>query len=297
MNMFHPVEVLNEWQTHTNRLQQHVAPPSEFFKLWSRAGGLSPEPELNLVRDEPELMVVLTTYNRPHAAAKVLGRLGKALRALGLEERTAVLVLHDACHSDYTAARLLAEAAASRCLWLDAQQRLGKVGFWKVHQTALFVARSWRPRRALYLQDDIDFDPDFLMRADKIWRATAHDPLRRVLHLFSSNDDEERGRWVHFTRSELPGVGCRLTSWFDLSAFLVDRTFFEMLDYRMIPIHPNRWKRKPEVSSGVGRQLTLRLFRRAHVYQAWPPLVRHGSQPSLMNPEARVLRPMDNWRD
>ncbi len=291
--MFHPVEMLNEWDTHTNRPRQDLH-PSELYGLWSRADGQAPEAELGRVSDEPELMVVVTTYGRPHAAAKVLSRLGNALRARGLEGRTALLVLHDACDGDYTAVRSLAQAAAARCLWLDARRRLGKPGFWKVHQTALLVARAWRPKRALYLQDDIDFEPDFLTRSDELWRATEHDPLRRVLHLFASQDDEEDGRWVSFARRELPGVGCRLTGWFDLSAFMVDRKFFELLDYRMVPIHPNRWKRKPEVSSGVGRQLTLRLFRRAHVYQAWPPLVRHGSQPSVMNPEARLRRPMDN---
>ena len=291
--MFHPIEMLNEWETHTNRLRNDIA-PSDFYDLWSRADGLAPEAELAMGRDEPELMVVVTTYNRPQAAAKLLSRLSDALRARGLEGRTALLVLHDACDRDYAEARALAQAAAPRCLWLDARQRLGKAGFWKMHQTALLIARAWRPQRALYLQDDIDFDPDFLTRTDELWRATDHDPLRRVLHLFASQDDEEEGRWVSFTRRDLRGAGCRLTSWFDLSAFIVDRRFFELLDYRMVPIHPNRWKRKPEVSSGVGRQLTLRLFRRAHVYQAWPPLVRHGSQPSVMNPEARLRRPMDN---
>lgn len=79
--------------------------------------------------------------------------------------------------------------------------------------------------------------------------------------------------------------------------FLVDRAFFELLDHRMVPIHRHRWKRQAGRSSGVGRQFTRRLFGRAHVYQAWPPLVVHGAAPNTMNPEARRARSLDNRSD
>jgi len=62
-------------------------------------------------------------------------------------------------------------------------------------------------------------------------------------------------------------------------------------------VHANRWTRRPATSSGVGRQFTRRLFGRAHVYQAWPPLVVHGTAPSTMNPEARLARSLDNRQD
>jgi hypothetical protein len=118
-----------------------------------------------------------------------------------------------------------------------------------------------------------------------------------VLYLFSSSDDEADGRWIEFRREELPGRECRLTNWLDLQAFLVDRPFFELLEYRLIPIHGNRWKRDPTLSSGVGRQLTVRLRGRGTVYQAWPPLVQHGSEPSVANREARQENDLDNRAD
>jgi len=204
-------------------------------------------------------------------------------------------VLHDACGRNYAAARDASRRVCPTQLWLDAHRRFGKAGFWKVHQTALSVAAAWRPQLALYLQDDVELEPDCLLRALELWRATAADPLRRVLYLFSSSDDEALGRWVRFERRA--HGSCRLTNWFDLQAFLVDRAFFELLGHRMVPVHPNRWLRGPRSSSGVGRQLTLRLFGRAHAYQAWPPLVVHGAAPSTMNPEARTLRTLDNRAD
>jgi hypothetical protein len=290
---FHPIELLFEWEIRTNRPRPRRECADELIERWrvhpASSAALAP---LEL---EPELMIVLTTFARPEAAARLLSDLAHAVERVGLTERSALLVLHDACGKDYTAAREVAEASSPRLLWLDARERFGKAGFWKVHQTALLCARAWQPRLALYLQDDVEFDAELLTRALELWRATERDRLRRVLYLFSSNDDEASGRWVHFERRD---VGpCRLTNWFDLQAFLVDRAFFELLDYRMVPIHENRWRRRPAQSSGVGRQFTRRLFERAHIYQSWPPLVVHGAAPSAMNPEARQLRSLDNRAD
>jgi hypothetical protein len=300
---FHPIELLHWWETRTNRARPREQSLTELTRAWSR-GGADAFPDASQAAwgagraeasNEPELMIVLTTYARPGGAARVLEQLQEALAAASLTEQAALLVLHDACGRDYGAVREGAAGVCSRLLWLDARQRFGKAGFWKMHQTALSVAAAWRPRLTLYLQDDIELEPDFVLRALELWRATAHDPLRRVLYLFSSSDDETHGRWIQFEREDRGS--CRLTNWFDLQAFLVDRAFFELLEYRMVPIHPNRWLRQPRLSSGVGQQLTVRLFGRAQVYQAWPPLVVHGAAPSTMNPEARALRTLDNRAD
>jgi hypothetical protein len=244
-----------------------------------------------------ELLVVLNTYDRPGPCRAQLERIREALQARGIRERTLLLVLHDACGQDYEPARRRATEVAGMCLWLDARERFGKARFWQAYQAAFSLARHYRPARALFLHDDVEFEADLLQRAEELWAATAGDPLRRVLYLFSSREDEADGRWIKFPRQDLPEQQCRLTNWLDLQAFLVDQAFFELLQYRLIPIHANRWKRNPTLSSGVGRQFTLRLRGRATVYQAWPPLVKHGSEPSVANPEARVANDLDNRED
>ena len=306
----HPVELLFEWETWKNRPRPRSECSTDLFTRWAVTLGELPLPATQTPRPEagqelahlaptlpspPELSIVLTTFARPAAAERLLASLYLALERARLTEHSALLVLHDACGRDYSRALSAARGLAPRVLWLDARTHFGKAEFWKVHQTALLVARAWQPRLSLYLQDDVEFEPDLLLRALEQWRATERDLLRRVLYLFSSSDDEHQGRWVHFQRRDA-GL-CRHTNWFDLQAFLVDRAFFELLDYRMVPIHPNRWKRRAAQSSGVGRQFTRRLFGRAHIYQAWPPLVVHGAAPSTMNPEARRQRTLDNRAD
>jgi hypothetical protein len=298
--MFHPIEILNEWATRSNRLVRPQLDRGGLMQLWHVAGQASGEAHAwdtvyaSGAPDAAKWLIVVTTYGRPSHAERLFVRLGAALRAAGAEGQASLLVLHDACGADYTLARQAASSIAARVVWLDARERFGKAGFWQIHQTALCIAQAWQPARALYLQDDVDFEESLISRIDAIWAATEDDPLRRVLYLFSSREDEACGRWTHFPRRELPEAHCRLTNWFDLQAFVADAEFFALLQHAMVPIHRNRWRRRPEMSSGVGRQLTLRLRQRAHVYQAWPPLVRHGGDPSTMNPEARGVRALDN---
>lgn len=292
--MYHPIELFHEWATRHNVASPRPLDDQRVLEPWCEVSSSSPAPIIPELASPPELMVVLMTYARPDACAKVLTALERAIAHRDQRARTALLVVRDACEQDYAVARARAGAVAHTRVWLDARRRLGKAEFWRAYQAAMLVAQRWRPTRALFLHDDVEFGEDMLDDADALWEATADDPLRRVLYLFSSSKDEENGRWVHFPRRDLPDKCCRWTNWFDLQAFMVDLEFFELLSYRMIPIHPNRWRRKPTTSSGVGRQLTLRLRERANIYQAWPPLVSHGAEPSIANPEARAAADLDN---
>ncbi len=240
-----------------------------------------------------DLLVALTTYNRPASVERILSALPDLFANAGRPLRVHVVVLEDAGGAPYDAARRIArERLGDRLTWLEAHERLGKRGYWKAYQTLFLVARLLRPAHALFLQDDLLFPPTLLADCYARFEALAGDPRRRVLYLFVGDDDEPEGRWIRFRRREA-GSGARLTQWFDLQAFFVDRAFFELLGYRMIPVSDRRWVKKP-YSSGVGEQLTRRLFRRASVYQSLPSLVFHGAEPSEMNPEARAARALDN---
>jgi hypothetical protein len=292
--LYHPIEFLYELGTRANLSSIVRLEEAALLARWTEIGARQPLNTIPRVNKPPERLVVVMTYERPDACASLMRQLERAIGCGDARDRTALLLMRDAGEGDYSEARGLASSVASTVLWLEAREWLGKVRFWQSYQVAMLVARRWQPERTLFLHDDVEFDDDVLERADAIWQVTADDPTRRVLYLYSSDKDEPDGRWVRFARREMPDKACRLTNWVDLQAFMVDRQFFELLNYRMLPIHPNRWKRKPATSSGVGRQLTLRLRGRGTIYQAWPPLVCHGSQPSLANREARQQNDLDN---
>jgi hypothetical protein len=292
--VLHPVELVHWLQMQLNRPPARLA-EAQFWSLYQHEGRLldACPPALD-GRTRTELLVVITTYARPDSLHKGLLQLRATLDAVSPAPSLRLLVLNDRSPADYDAARAKAHALfGTDVTWLDASERLGKPGFWKAYQVAFLVARAVQPEFALFLQDDLEYAPVLLREAQSLWQATVSDARRRVLYLFSSAEDERFGRWTVFPRRRSK-PGLYQTQWFDLQAFMVDRSFFELLAYRMVPIHDNRWRRRPGISSGVGRQLTVRLRGRGNVYQTRPALVLHGALHSEMNPAARARRPLDN---
>lgn len=271
-------------------------PDRAFWSLYESEGATLDQapPSLRAAATRPtDLLVALTTYNRPEACERILSALPELLVNAGRALQLHVVVVRDAGGAEYGPVVTAARARlGDRLTWLDAGARLGKQGYWKTYQAILLAARMLRPAHALFLQDDLEFSSTLLRDCYARLDALAHDARPRVLYLFAAEDDEPEGRWIHFRRREvIPGA--RLTQWFDLPAFMTDRAVLELLRYRVIPVSQRRWSKKP-YSSGVGEQLTRRLFRRANVYQAIPSLVFHGAHPSEMNPEARAQRALDN---
>ncbi len=295
--MLGPVE---DWvrrlEVRLNRPLFRRAPAAAFWSLYQQDGHPLAGAPVSLTTASGtgcDLLIALTTYRRSESCGRLLAALPGVIAQAGRPLRVHVVVLQDGAEGDYgptlAAARQL---FGGHLTWLTARERLGKRGYWKAYQTLFLAAQLLCPAHALFLQDDLEFGPAMLRECYARWEALGHDRRRRVLYLFASDDDEPEGRWVNFRRREATG-GARLTRWFDLQGYFVDREFFELLGYRMFAVSERRWLKRP-YSSGVGEQLTRRLFPRASVYQAHPSLVYHGAHPSEMNPEARAARALDN---
>lgn len=241
----------------------------------------------------PGLCVVISTHKRPEACADLLTQLHAAL-PVQLQNDAQLIVLEDASSSDYTAVCELGKRLfPARFLFLRSRRWLGKQGYYLTYQAAFELARRAHPAHTLFIQDDLTLAPDFFARAFALW-GSIRDRKKAVLSLISFDDDEKRGRWTHFKRRELLGGKVWKTQWFDLPAYLVDEYFFETLRYRVYPADPLRFMRGTGISSGVGEQLTRRLWRRGNIYQVANTLVFHGEHASVMNSDARGDRPFDN---
>jgi hypothetical protein len=271
-------------------------PERAFWALYQSEGaGLDQAPpSLRSAAARPtDLLVGLTTYNRPEASERILSALPALVMNVGRALQFHVVVIKDAGGAGYGPVVQAARARlGDRLTWLDAVTRLGKQGYWKTYQTLFLAARLLRPAHALFLQDDLEFSPTLLRDCYVRFDALPPAGRPRVLYLLAADDDEPEGRWIHFRRREAI-AGARLTQWFDLAAFFTHRALLEQLHYRVMPVSEQRWKKRP-YSSGVGEQLTRRLFGRADIYQVSPSLVFHGAHASEMNPEARADRTLDN---
>lgn len=241
-----------------------------------------------------DVACVITTYNRPAALELLLGSLSEELRSAADAGRSCVLVFDDASTEDYRgAARSLKDHFEGRARFYRSGQNLGKRGYYRQYQRAFDELRSLGIQRALFLQDDLVLSSGFLQQSLSLW-ASIDDSRKAILNLFQTPVDEEDGRWIKFRRVD-SGRGYRKTQWFDLNAYIAGPRFFDVLDYRVFPVPDARFRRDPTLSSGVGRQLVRRLWGRANIYQVSEPRVYHGKEPSLMNPEARLRDPLNNF--
>lgn len=242
----------------------------------------------------PELCIVITTHARVEPCRALLEQLHASLSEAALSRRAFVLVLEDPSEAhDYAPVlALLEQRFEGRFAYRTATRRLGKPGRCFGYQNAFDTVRALSPRFALFLEDDIVIAPTFIRDALARW-SEIDDRKKTVLYLCRFADDEPHGRWVQFSRRALPSGRVQLTQWFDLHAFLVDRRFFEQLDYTLFRPLSSRWQ-DPARSSGVSEQFTLRLFRRGNIYQVCETLGLHGGVPSVLNAEARHVRPLNN---
>ena len=176
---------------------------------------------------------------------------------------------------------------------------MGKSGYFRIYQAAFSYAERSSAEKVFFLQDDLEITQGTIPRALQLLSTLGEGTKRKrrplVLNLYASGDDEPGGRWVKFDRIRHASLPVYKTQWFDLNGYVIEREALELLRYRVIPIESSRWRRDPLLSSGVGRQLSQRLSRKAVIYQCFPPLIFHGTLKSVMNPGARALRNLDNY--
>lgn len=272
---------------------------SELFEEIDLATGTSRAP-FSSVAFESKFLVVITTCGRSRPLRTLLDRLRDSIVGAGYQTDFSFLVIEDASQEDYEHVRRhVFDQFQQPCQWLRSRERMGKRGYFRIYQAAFSYIKQSRAERILFLQDDVDFDGDLVLRANllfsQIKSQDIDSPLPLLLNLFSSSDDEPDGRWVKFSRRQHPVLPLRQTQWFDLNGYLVERRVLELLRFRVTPISESRWEKDSSLSSGVGRQLTQRLNRRAEIFQCFPPLIFHGREPSVMNSEARRERSLDNY--
>jgi hypothetical protein len=252
------------------------------------AAGRTPE------SGKPALSVTVITYNRVALCGALLGQIRESLERAGLLEQSFVLVFEDRSEADYSPVlEQLARDFSGRHAFYQSLAWFGKPHRDRVFQAAFRAIRRLDPERTIFLEDDVELAPDFVKTALSLWDEI-DDPMKAVLYLSCFDDDEVDGRWIRFRRRELPGGRLRLTQWFDLSAFLASRRFFEALDYDVFQTPQDRWRKNPRLSCGMPEQFVRRLRHRGNVYQVARTLAFHGQAPSLLNPEARTARVFDN---
>jgi hypothetical protein len=256
-----------------------------------QAATLPSQPKQKIVR----IRLVITTYNRAENLAKLLADLDASIEHFVMTTATTAEVTADIWNDggvDVSVPLL----SRLKCNYHKEPVNHGKRLYWKLIGRAYKELAGEPYDFLIQLPDDVEIGADFIYQATGQWLAIS-DPLKISLNLLFDRARAGSPNWTRFT-PRIKRFGDKrffLTGWNDL-IFISDARFLKALNHTIHPIAPNRWRKNPRLSSGVGQQISGRLFARSyHMYQVGKSLVSHGSHLSRMNPDRCAQIRLTDW--
>ncbi len=232
------------------------------------------------------LHVTVTTYRRPAMLQTLLQDLVD--QSMGF--RLLIDVYDDASPDDLDAICELPNVTLHR-----RTENGGKQGFWHLIHTAFQRIRAIDADYYLSLQDDIRIPDGALHSAIASLDALVEfDEACDCLNLLLDESRIGKACWTGFKPKKRTIAKQEFwhSQWTDM-LFVARRSFFEMLNFEIAPIHPRRWRNDPTRSSGVGEQISRRLVDAGRrIYQVTQTILTHGNHASRMHPTLRRAEPL-----
>ncbi len=235
------------------------------------------------------IAILITTFKRPGMLLSLLHQIN-CQRA---NHELAVICVHDGPSSGYEETQKYLKKNFQNTLYCT-QDHFGKSHYYRVINVLYEIAKSEHEKKKfdylIQVPDDISLADNFFEKAVRQFE-NIQDSQKICLNLL--NDGRKQPGWTHQEPKEVkfshtPYI---LSQWVDM-CFLSTARFFEVLDWRILRID-QFWASNPNLSSGVGMQISQRLFNDGNnLYQVKKALVSHGSHDSVMHPEHRKLNPL-----
>lgn len=164
----------------------------------------------------------------------------------------------------------------------------GKANYWKTINRLFEDVSQESFDYAIQIPDDIELCENFFQSAIAQYEAIT-DKKKICLNLL--NDYRRKDKmWTPVVPSikSFGSYNIIKTGWVDM-CYIAEPKFFIALKYRIQKI-ANSWSANPLKSSGVGMNISQRLFRKGFsFYQVAHSLVIHDDHPSVMHPEHREV--------
>ena len=227
--------------------------------------------------------IYITSYNRKEMLLNLISQIeNQKTDNIGYD----IIIFDD--QSDFTLTNL-----SDNVSLITNDEHRGKQLFWKTWNEMFSLAFLRKDDYTIFLQDDVTVAEDFLNIA-----VQRFENLKRLDHktaCLSLLTDEQRKLSPHacWTGKRPKIQHNEILSHFNDCMFICDNVFFELLEYTINEVPLSRWKRCETLSSGVGRQMSLRIMASEYnMYHCLDTMVGHGNHPSIMNPDERLTNPL-----
>jgi len=237
------------------------------------------------------LIVTITTYNRPKKLLYLLKDILKNKENFCIE----VWVFDDFSSLDYS--EVITFLKKNNWKYYKMNKNFGKKNFYslynillnKIKMDCLGTSRSPEVPAAKYyfqLQDDLSLCENFFSKSIKLWNSLPKEK-RGTLNLLL---DDKRLHKPCWTNKFPKNMGDYYEAfWVDCIYMCVAGTF-KAINWKIDKIPPSRWDVDKNRSSGVGQNITLRLFKKGiRMYKPKNSLVFHNGIDSQMNPKRKEV--------
>ena len=164
----------------------------------------------------------------------------------------------------------------------------GKKNFWEIINLCFSEAQKRKWDYWFHMPDDNRLVNGFFDKAIRTFQTLPH---RSILNPIITQNPPKYGSWTGKQRRR-HGEDAWSIGWNDC-CWVADRVMGEMLNWRIDPVHRNRWMFNSRLGSGVGKQITIRLdFEGVKMFQVRQTLMHHGDHASRMNPAERKANPL-----
>lgn len=229
-----------------------------------------------------KIIILINTYNRPDKLLNLLKQVNTC------NYHVHIAIIEDYSLANYERCRyFLSKHFNNNHSWLRSEEHCGKANYWQLINTAYKFIKNKEFDYIIHLPDDISLIPNFIFHSVQLF-DNIRDPFKACLNLLKEIDRKNTG-WTNQPEEE--GRYTNKTQWVDM-CYIADSRMLSALEYKINPID-HAWSADPNRSSGVGKQISQRLFaKRMNMYQVKQSMVSHGNHASVMHPEHRKQVPL-----
>jgi hypothetical protein len=230
--------------------------------------------KINL-KSEYDICIVITTYNRHIMLDLLLDDINREKNNYSI----LIIILNDG-GKEY---KIKSQFDNIDIAYIHYQNNHSKYYYYMIINDSFKYCKYINSKYFIYLPDDIRLVDNFFIESIKKYKSIKNGLLNLLLdktRIYIKN-------WTNIFAIDLGNV--YLSQWCDL-CFISDKIFFEKLEYKINKIDQDRWKKNKLLSSGVGQQISMRLFDKCYnMYHVKETLVIHGDHESKMNRLERII--------
>jgi len=217
---------------------------------------------------EYDFCVLITTYNRPEKLYNLLDDI-----EFNKKNYKILVVVFD----DGSTEKL--DLSNRDVVKIGMFPNMGKRKYYVTFNATFSFVKNVNSKYFIYLPDDVSLVNGFFEESKRIYDSITS--TKKICLSILTDDRVNRSHWGYSNPKDFGDF--LQTQWNDL-CFICEKKFFESLNYRLDKINESRWINNPNISSGVGHQITQRLNSGGkYLYHVKNSLVNHGNHESKMN--------------